>query len=133
MRPQTLLIIIAIHVAVAADAQVTAADLVGKWVGDAPAGFHIVFKADHSFDYISGDAHGMGKWELHEGKKLELIFHYDYDPEPISSLSKRSWILIDSLSKDHMRVRKYSWEYNKNISPAPDVQPLPAEVWTKQQ
>jgi hypothetical protein len=124
MRPPLLMLLVA-NVAVAAGAEVTSADLVGKWVGNAPAGFHIVLRADHSFDYIGGDAHGAGKWKLHDGKKLELIYHYDYDPKPISSSSKRSWLIIDSISKDRVRL---TW-YDKDLSPG--FQYSSPEIWTK--
>ena len=136
MRIQALFIIVVINVAVAAEAKVTAADLVGKWfrhvTAEAPTGFDIVFRADHSFDYVGGDAHGAGKWKLHGGKKLELIYHYDYDRKPISNSSPRQWILIESLSKGRMQVRWYSWEYNKDVPPAANVKPLTPQVWTKQ-
>ena len=106
-----LLISLLITAAAAADGEATSAGLVGQWFRVAPSEhpvtFAISFRADHSFDYVGGDAHGAGKWLLHGGRNLELIYHYDYDPKPISDSSKRSWIVIDSVSKGRMRVR---WE-----------------------
>jgi hypothetical protein len=71
---------------------------------------------------MGGDAHSAGKWKLHDGNKLELILHYDYDPKPISHLSKREWIIIESISKGRMRLRWYS-SFSGHL--------LPPEVWTK--
>jgi hypothetical protein len=132
MRIQAVLICLLLAIAVA-DAGVTSADLIGQWTGGTLGHGDwrsFTFRADHSFDGTGGDAISAGKWKLH-GNKLELILHYDYDPKPISSSSPREWALIESISKGRMRVRWYSWEYNKDVSPAPDVKPLPPEVWTK--
>jgi hypothetical protein len=87
------------------------------------APFAISFRADHSFDYVGGVGHGAGKWLLHDGKNLELIYHYDYDPKPISDSSKRSWIVIDSIGKGRMQVR---WDLS------PSGQLSSSDVWTKQ-
>ena len=133
MRTHALLTMFLLSVAVAARAEVTSADLIGHWTSGKPeegAWRDFTFRADHSFDGIGGDARSAGKWKLH-GNKLELILRYDYEREPISRLSRREWAIIESISKDRMRVRWYSWEYNKDISPAPDVKPLPPELWTK--
>jgi len=134
MRTQALPILFLLTVAVAAGADVTSADLIGEWTSGRPsegAWRDFTFRADHSFNGIGGDAVSAGKWKLHRGNRLELIIHYDYDPKPISSSSPREWALIEPLSKGRMRVRWYGWEYNKDVSPPPDVQPLPPEVWTK--
>lgn len=133
MRRLVVLIAFLLAGAVAIGDQIRSADLVGEWTSGRPSegGWRdFTFRPDHTFDGTGGDAHSAGKWKLHDGNKLELIIHYDYDANPITSASPREWALIESLSKGRMRVRWYSWEYNK-VSPAPDVRPLPSEVWTK--
>jgi hypothetical protein len=125
MRTQALLTMFLLSVAVAAPAETTSADLIGRWTSGKPeegAWRDFTFRADHSFDGIGGDAHSAGRWKLHAGHKLELIIHYDYDPKPITTSSPRQWALIDSLRDGRMRVRWYS---------SFDRQPLPPEVWTK--
>jgi hypothetical protein len=122
-----LLISLLISAAAAADGEATSTRLLGQWFRLAssqhPGTFAISFRADHSFDYVGGDAHGAGKWLLHDGNNLELIYHYDYDPKPISDSSKRSWIVIYSISKNRMQVR---WD----LSPSGQLSSF--EVWTKQ-
>jgi hypothetical protein len=130
MRRYALLITSLLAVTVAARAQVTSADLVGEWLMRRPAltnrlDCNFTFGANHSFDYVRGDVHGAGKWKLHAGNKLELIYHYDYDRKPISSLSLRDWIIIDSIGKGRMRLR---WYNPVDVSLGFQTSP---EVWTK--
>jgi hypothetical protein len=123
MRIRVQLTTFLLSIAVAASAEVTPAELVGEWHGGTSSiPVRYIFRADHSFDGIGGDAHSAGKWKLHGGNKLELIIHYDYDPKPISSLSPRSWMLVDSLSSGRMRVRSYSSDGHYLSPPT---------VWTK--
>jgi hypothetical protein len=127
MRRRILLITFLVGVAAAAAAEITSADLVGEWFGGTSSIVtRYTFRADHSFDYTGGDAHGAGKWRLHDGKKLELIYHYDYERKLISSLSKRDWIVVESVSKGRLRFR---W-YHKDLSPG--FQLSSPEVLTKQ-
>ena len=126
MRTRALLITFLLAVPITGRAEITSKDLVGEWfdsTSSIPARY--TFRADHSFEYTSGDGYGAGKWSLHDGKKLELIYHYDYDPKPISSLSERDWMIVEPISKGRMQVR---W-YNKIFRPGHELSS--PEVWTK--
>jgi hypothetical protein len=107
MRTRPLLTTILLGVAVAASAEVTTRNIVGEWVTDTASrgvANHFTFQADHSFRYSGGDAVGAGKWNLHEGKKLELIYYSDYERKVVSASSHRDWIIIESFSTGHMRA-----------------------------
>ena len=122
MRARVLLIVFLLGPAVAKSGEITSAELMGEWIGGTSSiPMEYTFRADHSFHYAGGDVLGAGTWKIHDGKKLELIYHYG--TKPISSSSGRHWFLIDSISKGRVRVRRYS-RLNGQL--------LPAEVWTKQ-
>ena len=129
MRRRILVITFLLGVAVAARAETTSADLVGEWSSGRPS--HVdwrlfTFRTDHSWNGIADDIHGAGKWKLHGGKKLELIYYSDYEHKIISGSSKSDWILIESIIADHMRLRWYAKFTGKFTG-----QLLPLEVWTK--
>jgi hypothetical protein len=129
MRRRVLVITFLLGVALAARAEITSADLVGEWSSGTPSHADwrfFTFRADHSWNGIADDIHGAGKWKLHGGKKLKLIYYSDYEHKIISDSSKSDWILIESIIADHMWLRwysKFSGEFTGQL--------LPPEVWTK--
>ena len=129
MRRRVLVITFLLGVAVAASAETTSTDLVGEWSSGRPSHADwrsFTFRADHSWTGIAYDVHGAGKWNLHGGKKLELIYYSDYEHKIISHSSKIDWILIESIIADHMRLKWY-----EKFSGKLTGRLLPVEVWTK--
>jgi hypothetical protein len=123
-----LVVTFLLGVAVAVRGGTTSADLVGEWSSGRPSHADwrlFTFRADHSWNGIAYDVHGAGKWKLHDGKKLELIYYSDYEHKIISN-SKIDWILIESIIGDHMRLRWYEKFAAKETGKL-----LPPEVWTR--
>jgi len=112
MLRRVLVITFLLGVAVAARAETTSADLVGEWSSGRPSHADwrlFTFRADHSWNGIADDIDAAGKWKLHGGKKLELIYYSDGSiPRKISGSESNSRV---PLSQSRVVTRALTLSY----------------------
>lgn len=107
---------------------ITSRQLIGTWSGGSSStgDNRFIFRADHTFDGITGDAIWAGKWKLHHGNNLELIFYSDDERKIVSRSSEHCWILIKPIATNRMEMAYFAKDF-------PHGPALPnMGVWTKQ-
>jgi hypothetical protein len=128
MRNAVLLVALLAVASASAASDMTSRELIGTWFGgtSSQGDRRFTFRADHTFDGIDGDAISAGKWKLHGGNKLELIYYSDYERKIISRSSKRGWIVIKPVTTNRIEMAYFDKDFS------PGFQLASAGVWTKQ-
>jgi hypothetical protein len=93
---------------------ITSTELIGTWFGgtSSQGDTRFTFRADHTFDGIDGDAISAGRWKLHRGNRLELIYYSDYDRKVISRSSKHGWLVIKRVASTRFEFVSFDKDFS---------------------